>query len=569
MTRSGGTRIPRLAALALAACTLTACTNSGPLPIVSSTPGMSVVPEQALNEVVVGVDDVKGSYNPHTIAGQSTITTALTSLLLPSVFRTAPDGTPRLDTNLMVSAQVTKTEPYTVSYTLRKDASWTDTAPMAAEDFVYLWQRMRSEPGVVDPAGYRLISDIASREGGKAVEVTFSKPYPGWRSLFSNLLPAHLLKDQPGGWATALSDSFPATGGPFAVKTLDVPRGEIVLERNDRYWEQPTALDRVVLRRASHDGIVSALRDEDDQAALIRADAIALNAVTDLSKGTPLVSTVVPRPEVVQVLLRPASEQLADLKVRQAVLAALDREALIAIGTGSGPSAQFRADSMVVPPSKAGYAPTIPAGVVQDVAATTRLLGEAGYVRPEGGVWSRDGKPLSLTIAAVEGAEPYNTVANQVQRQLVLAGIQAKVISPPANQLFGQDLPGSPNGEQSAQVDITVVPQVDTGDSAASLASAFGCRPSIGDGSTPIPANLPGFCDQTLQPVIDDALSGRTLLSEALTKIEPVLWQQAIALPLFQVADFLVVLPEARGAAAGAPFAGPLSDAATWRREQG
>ncbi|MET1074920.1 MAG: ABC transporter family substrate-binding protein, partial [Umezawaea sp.] len=473
-----------MAALALAVCTLTACTNSGPLPIVSSTPGMSVVPEQVLNEVVVGVDDVKGSYNPHTIAGQSTITTALTSLLLPSVFRTSPDGTPELDTNLMVSAQVTKTEPYTVSYTLRKDASWTDTAPMAAEDFVYLWQRMRGEPGVVDPAGYRLISDIASREGGKTVEVTFSKPYPGWRSLFSNLLPAHLLKDQPGGWASALNDSFPATGGPFAVKTLDVPRGEIVLERNDRYWEQPTALDRVVLRRASHDGIVSALRDKDDQAALIRADAIALNAVTDLSKGTPLVSTVVPRPEVVQVLLRPASAQLADLKVRQAVLAALDREALIAIGTGSGPSAQFRADSMVVPPSKAGYVPTIPAGVVQDVATTTRLLGEAGYVRPEGGVWSRDGKPLSLTIAAVEGAEPYNTVANQVQRQLVLAGIQAKVISPPANQLFEQDLPGSPNGEQSTSVDITVVPQVDTGDSAATLASAFGCRPSIGDGST-------------------------------------------------------------------------------------
>lgn len=570
MTRSGGTGTRRAAAVVLiAALALAACTNSGPLPLVPSTPGMSVVPEQTLNEVVVGVDDVKGSYNPHTIAGQTTITTALTSLLLPSVFRAAPDGTPNLDTTLMVSAQVTKTEPYTVGYTVRQDASWTDTAPVAAEDFVYLWQRMRGEPGVVDPAGYRLISNIASRDGGKTVEVTFSKPYPGWRSLFGNLLPAHLLKDQPGGWATALADSFPATAGPFQVKTLDQPRGEIVLERSDRYWGQATALDRVVLRRASHEGIASALRDRDDQAALIRADAIALNTIADVAKTTPLVSKPVPRPEVVQVLLRPAAAQLADPKVRQAVLAALDREALIAVGTGNGPGAQLRADSQITPPSKPGYVPTIPPGTGQDLAATTRLLGEAGYTRPDGGVWSRDGKPLTLTIAAPEGAEPYNTVANQVQRQLALAGIQAKVISPPANQLFGEDFLDSPNGGQGATVDITVVPQVDTGDSAATLASAFGCRPSIVDGSTPIPANLLGFCDQTLQPTIDAALSGRMLLSEALAKIEPVLWQQAVALPLFQVADFLVVLPEARGADVGAPFAGPLSGAAGWRRERG
>jgi ABC-type transport system substrate-binding protein len=530
---------------------------------------MSVVPEETLNEVVVGVDDVKGSYNPHTIAGQSTITTALTSLLLPSVFRTAPDGTPQLDTTLMVSAEVTRTEPYTVSYTVRQDASWTDTAPIAAEDFVYLWQRMRGEAGVVDPAGYRLISNIASREGGKTVEVTFDKPYPGWRSLFGNLLPAHLLKDQPGGWATALADSFPATGGPFQVKTLDQPRGEIVLERSDRYWEQATALDRVVLRRASHEGIVDALRDRDDQAALIRADAIALNTVADLAKATPLVSKPVPRPEVVQVLLRPASAQLADLKVRQAVMAALDRDALIAVGTGNGPAAQLRADSQITPPSKPGYVPTIPPGPTQDLAASTRLLTEAGFTHPDGGVWSRDGKPLSLVIATSEGAEPYGTVAAQVQRQLALAGIEAKVISPPANQLFEQELAGSPNGDQSSTVDLTVIPQVDTGDSAATLASSFGCRPAVEDGSTPIPANVSGFCDQTLQPTIEAALSGRMLLADALAKIEPVLWQQAIALPLFQVADFLVVLPEAQGADIGAPFAGPLSDAASWRREGG
>ncbi|MEU4444723.1 ABC transporter family substrate-binding protein [Actinosynnema sp. NPDC050801] len=545
-----------LAALALAGCTATP-----PPPLVPSTPGMSVVPKEKLNEIVVGMDDVKGGYNPHTLAGQSTVTTALAALLLPSTFRTAADGSPRLDLDLVVSAEVTSAEPYTVTYTLRRDASWSDSAPIAAEDFVYLWQRMREEPGVVDPAGYRLIDDIASREGGKVVEVVFDRPYPGWRNLFRHLLPAHLLKDAPGGWSAALADSFPATAGPFAVRTLDQPRGEIVLERSDRFWEAPPALDRLILRRASQHDTIEALNTGDDQVALIRADAIATKDVEELAKTTSLASVVVPRPEVVQLLLRPASPRMQDVRVRTAVMNLLDREELIAVGTRSGPSAGLRADAQVVPPSKPGYTPTMPAKAGDPV----QLLTESGYTRPEGGQWGRDNKPLELTIAAPAGIEPYVTIANRVQRQLSLSGIAARVLTTQPNQLFGQDL--SDTAASNEAIDIAVVPQLDTGDSAAVLASTFGCRPSPEDGGTPIPANLSGFCDQAVQPVIEQALSGEVLLTDALRTVEPVLWQQAVAMPLFQVADLLVILPQADNVTAGAPFAGPLSAARTWRRE--
>nr|WP_184927704.1 ABC transporter family substrate-binding protein [Saccharothrix ecbatanensis] len=545
----------------VAAFALVGCTATPPPPLVPSTPGMTVVPKEKQNEIVVGVDDVKGGYNPHTLANQSTVTTALSSLLLPSTFRTDADGSPRLDLDLVVSAEVTNAEPYTVTYTLRRDASWSDSAPIAAEDFVYLWQRMREEPGVVDPAGYRLIDDIASREGGKVVEVVFTRPYPGWRSLFHNLLPAHLLKDAPGGWSTALADSFPATAGPFAVRTLDQPRGEIVLERSDRFWEQPPALDRLVLRRAGQHDTIEALNTGDDQVALLRADSIVTKDIAELAKTTPLSSTVVPRPEVVQLLLRPASPRMQDVRVRTAVMNALDRDELIAIGARSGPSANLRADAQVIPPSKAGYTPTMPA----KAGDPAQLLTEAGYTRPDGGQWGRDNTTLELTIAAPADVEPYVAIANQVQRQLSLSGIAARVLTTPANQLFGQDLSDTAASKES--IDIAVVPRVDTGDSAAVLASAFGCRPSPEDGGTPIPANLSGFCDQTVQPVIEQALSGEVLLADALRTIEPVLWQQAVALPLFQVADLLVTLPTAGNVTSGAPFAGPLSTARTWRRE--
>ena len=109
--------------------------------------------------------------------------------MLPSVFRPDIDGDLQLDQTVATSAQVTAQNPFTVTYELNLEASWTSNAPIAAEDFVYLWERMRDEPGVVDAAGYRLITDVRSRAAGKAVDVVFSQPYPAWKTLFSEPAP--------------------------------------------------------------------------------------------------------------------------------------------------------------------------------------------------------------------------------------------------------------------------------------------------------------------------------------------------------------------------------------------
>src|SRR5690606_4786283 len=115
----------------------------------------------------------------------------------PSPFRPVPDpavpgGTLWVpDTALVEQAEVTAQEPFTITYKLRNQANWSDGAPIAAEDFRFLWRQMITQPGVVDPAGYRLITDVASSAGGKTVTVTMAAPYPAWRQLFANLLPSH------------------------------------------------------------------------------------------------------------------------------------------------------------------------------------------------------------------------------------------------------------------------------------------------------------------------------------------------------------------------------------------
>jgi ABC-type transport system substrate-binding protein len=509
-------------------------------------------------EVVVGVDTIAGGYNPHNFADQSAITTALSEMLLPSVFRPGPDGTPQLDRTLMVSAAVTKADPYTVTYQIRADASWSDAAPVAAEDFVYLREQLTGQPGVLDSAGYRLITDINARDAGKTVEVVFSEPYPGWRTLFANLLPAHLLKDAPGGWSGALQNNFPATAGPYTMKTVDDDRGEVVLERNDRYWGEPATLNRIVLRRAEQNGLIDALEQGHDQMALARTDSVGARTIGDLAPT--VASSTVARPSVTTVYLRPV-QQLTDLPVRQAVVAMLDRAQLITVGTGNGPAAQLRADAQVLAPTVPGYTPTMPADLVGDPVP---LLTGAGYVRTSAG-WTRDGRPLDLTIGVAEERDAGVRIAKDIQRQLALGGVAAEVVALPGAQLY-QRLYSTGGAGSSDTVDIAVASRAAGGDPATMLASDFGC---VSGSAGLVPANPTGYCDAGVQPSIDAALTGSLSVTEALTSVEPALWRARVAIPLFQEAEVLAVRGEVTGVSDGAGFAGPFAGAAFWKRSAG
>ena len=564
--------------LALAGVLLAACSNTPPPPVVSSPAASTSTPALPTpSQIVVGVDDVVGGYNPHNLADSSTVTTALSQLLLPSVFRTADDGTRMLDKTLMNSAEVVSQMPFTVRYEIRPDASWSDGAPIATEDFIYLYNAMKSQPGVIEPAGYRLISTIDPRDGGKGVEVTFTKPYPAWQTLFDNLLPQHLLKDAPGGWPTALASSFPAVAGPFAIKSIDTARGEVILQRNDRYWEKPAAVDTLVLRRSDPSGIATALRSGNDQFSVTRTDSAGLQLLNDLGPAVQLHTLA--RPVEASVLLRPVSTTLSSSELRAGVAALIDRSKLIASGAEGGPSAAMKADAQVMPPADKGYAATIPAGppATPDAAKAEEHFKAAGYTK-DAGVWRKGTKTLSLVIASPGQAEPYASIVKELSAELIAGGVQVTAVTPQPRDLFssllampvvnGQQQAG-PDANGNVGVDIAVVPQAVGGDPASVLASNFGCAPeqATADKTKPVvPANAAGLCDESLQATIDSALTGSTTTAEALKTLEPALWAANVAIPLFQEADTLAVGKGVSGLTPGPPMGGPFGSAVNWTR---
>ena len=154
---------------------ITACTPPG-LPDPIAPTALSSVPGSppAAGTVVIGLDGSAGriaGFNPYVIADFSPASQAAASLVLPSTFVVAADGAVVADPDVIDAAAVTSQDPFTVTYTVDRKASWSDGTPITAEDFSYLRDQLAVQPGTIGPAGYLLISAIRSRDAGKTVEV--------------------------------------------------------------------------------------------------------------------------------------------------------------------------------------------------------------------------------------------------------------------------------------------------------------------------------------------------------------------------------------------------------------
>lgn len=531
-------------------------------------------PEQDLpNDAVVAVDELGPGFNPHRLADLSPVTTMVGGLVLPSVFTPLAGGGWTRDTSVTTSATVTGNAPFTVTYRLRDDAQWSDGAPVAAEDFSWLWEQMTTQPGVVDPAGYGLIESVDSADGGKTVDVVFSQRYPAWRELFTGLLPSHLLRDSPGGFTSGMDAGIPVSAGRFSVVAVDRDRGEVELARNDRFWGTPAELDGLLLRRDGTAGqLAESLRNNDTQLAQVHAD-LGTRAQVGV---VPDVRTVeVPQAAVLQVALDTTDPRLADPRVRRGLLGLLDADVLTTVGSGSAPEAVLRARAQLLAPSQPGYADTAPQALTAAEAA--RLLTDAGY-RQVSGVWQRGGLPLTVVLGADVADLVGTSVAQAAADQLTAAGVDAGVSLLTSDELYGQALA---DGDVDAVVGRAAVGH----DLATTLASRFGCSPQVEltGSSTPIEAsgaavppaaepeasrggNVTALCDVELERLIGQVLGGG-VDPAAFGVVEARLWELAAVLPLYQDQTLLAVRPELTGVGGAGPLlAGPAGDAASWGR---
>ncbi len=332
-----------------------------------------------------------------------------------------------------------------VTFRLVEGATWGDGTPITSSDVVFTWEVGRDPKSPVGPRElFRRIHAIDTPD-----ERTFTLHVDRLTYDYANisglpLLPAHLeadiFADDPEAYRTRSTYSAEPTNpglwyGPYLITEV-VAGSHIALKRNPRWWGERPAFDRIVVRTIENtpsleanllSGAIHMIPGEVGL-PLDQAIALELRAADRLQ--------VLYRPSLVyeHVTLNLDNPALADLRVRRALLLAIDRKAIDAqLFAGRQPVAVT-----FVNPLDRVYAPEV-ATLPYDPKQAARLLTEAGWADFEAGVRANDrGEPLRLEIMTTAGDRTRELVQQVLQSQWKAVGIDVRIRNQPARVFFGE-----------------------------------------------------------------------------------------------------------------------------------
>jgi peptide/nickel transport system substrate-binding protein len=526
-------------ALALAGTiALAACSSSGSSS--SSTPSSS----SSASSVKSGgtftyalVQDVAG-FNINQATDSEFVLQEIMNQIWPTVYVIPNTLLPQLDTNYVTSATVTSTSPQTVVYQINPKAVWSDGVPFNAADFIYNWQANSGNPKYTDvggkayePAstsGYNQVKSVTASNGGKTVTVVFSSPFSDWKSLFSDMLPAHIAKvvGFNNGFQT-FNAAVKVSGGPFEIQSYT--QGQDLVEvRNPHWWGTPAPLDKLIFRFFADDNqIPPALQNSEvnganpAQASLQFKDAIATvpNLTTTIEAGL----------EFQHMDFNQANPYLAKLDVRQAIAYGTNRADMVSRIVGPITTAVKPLNNRIYTPGQPQYTDTSgglgafdPAKAKQLLQASGMTMGSDGYYHPASG--PQAGKDLTFTISTTSG-EPVRAEIEQLfQSYMKAIGIKINIQNYSPSTLFGTVGPKS-------EYDIIEFAWVNTPFASGnqpiycSYTNANVCGENWNHAANPQIDALFTQAAATLDPA-----KAATLYNQA----DALLWKNMVTLPLFQ-----------------------------------
>ncbi|MGI9508776.1 MAG: ABC transporter substrate-binding protein [Geminicoccaceae bacterium] len=333
----------------------------------------------------------------------------ITEKIMNRLVRPALDGKPSPD--LAVSWE--SNEDATVwTFKLREGVTFHDGSAFDAADVVYSLERVL-DPEMDSPArsAVQMITSVEAVDD-KTIQITLDTPFAD--------MPLQLLDYRLRIIPEGSGDTIATTGigtGPFKVESFDA-EGTTVLVANTDYWEGTPGVEQMEV-----------IGIPDGQARL----QALLGGQIDMERGVTTQQRTmlegsdqfdiqeIPTGNWRGLVFRTDVKPFDDVKVRQAVRLAANREELLKLVQGGGgivacdtpvePNDQYRADL------------TCP----QDIDRAKELLAEAGYP---------DGIDIDVHVATLEPTWPNLAVA--YQEQAAAAGIRVNVVQAPTDGYWSE-----------------------------------------------------------------------------------------------------------------------------------
>ena len=308
------------------------------------------------------------------------------------------------------------------TFFLREDVTWHDGEAFTADDVVYTF----NEIALNTELGANNMSYFSSLERVDAVDeytvvFTLTKPVaalPAYLSFNTEILPKHIFEGQDPWDLISFNKEKPIGTGAFKMDGYTSGQN-VRLIANPDYYDGAPKLERVEYKVLAdvNTHVAQLLTGElsifalDDQAALSRLEA---------ARDIEIVPTYTPR--FFWIALNQENDLFTDVKVRRAMLHAIDRPYIIeTVLNGYGTPA----DAGISPAMQYYYNSDVPR-YEYDPERAARLFAEAGWEDSDGdGVLDKNGTPFSFLFeVGIQGN--LVRIGQIVQQQLREAGLDAR-----------------------------------------------------------------------------------------------------------------------------------------------
>jgi peptide/nickel transport system substrate-binding protein len=332
-----------------------------------------------------------------------------------------------------------------VTYRLHPEATWGDGTPVTTDDVVFTWEVGRHpQTGVSDIEGFQRVLSIDEIDDKTYTvhvdRITFDYNLYGSFAL----LPAHIERSifeaGPAEYRNRTAfDADPTNPGlsfgPYRVTEVSTG-SHLILEPNATWYGPAPAFDRILVRVIENTPALEANLLSGAIDAIAGELGLSLDQALAFEQRNGDRYDVIFKPGLIyeHIDLNLDNPILRDRRVRQALVYALDREAISReLFAGRQPVAHASVSPLDWVHSE--DIPTYP----YDPARAAELLDEAGWSTLENGFrHNAQGERLSLELMTTAGNRSRELVQQVLQSQWRESGIEVRIRNEPARVFFGE-----------------------------------------------------------------------------------------------------------------------------------
>ncbi len=330
----------------------------------------------------------------------------------------------------------------TYEFTLRDDVTFHNGTPLIAEDYVWTIQRMM-DPEIGSNCGYLVYSSVSEVEAVDEYTLQITLFAPNYYFIYKMAFGA-CGQPMSKAYAEEVGDdelgTNPVGVGPFRFKSWE-PAVKVVLERNPDFSWGPsfTHGGPPYIETLEIHGIVDhALRQAALEAGEIDLTEIAHEDAERVeSTGQFQILDLVPGSGADSVFMNNAKPPFDDIRVRQALNLAIDRDLLIKV-MFAGEAEIMR--GILSPPTIGYCGEAAELGYTFDLEKAKELMAEAGYTPGSDGMLQKDGEPLVLVMPVYSFVEKLGIL---VQEQYKALGVQVELEQGETNAVYADAMSGN------------------------------------------------------------------------------------------------------------------------------